>query len=208
MPLGAVRHKTGWWLKAENPDNFGNIVLPTPAGVKKVVSILLLAVFLFKMGGYDVCFWLLKKQSVSEERKKIWAALDKETVQHRRVPMPLPYMQPRSFDMAGSLIESRGEFLRIIELNWENDTLHFSFVKDHDLKLLADTMSEYEALGDDQRGSSALKLPPGFLKEYHACKTAYPETKLGWMMELGECTFETFILSLETIVETPPPEVA
>lgn len=149
-------------------------------------------------------FWLVKRQIISEQEEK---ALTVEGIQKLTIPMPLPYMQSSSFESVGEYFEHNGEFLRVVNLHWENDSLHLTYFKDHGLKKINENLKEYRSIFDDQESSSPFKIPPGFLKEYQACNEAMLETANGWVMQISLCIFQCFMTAADGIVETPPPKL-
>ncbi len=176
--------------------------------MRHVVPKLLLIIFLLKLGGYDVFFWLVKRQVIADERSKAWTLSREEKLQHLTIPMPLPYMQPASFESIGSFFEYKGEFLRVVDLHWESDSLHLTYYRDSDLQQISDTLEKYRSAFDDHESSSPFKIPPGFLKEYHVNSSSGWETKEGWSMVVTFSAYQRFAPVVNTLVETPPPKNA
>ena len=113
--------------------------------MKKGLSIVLLIIFLFNVGGYYIVFWGLHFQLDQQLTSRLDANLydPAETVE-LRIPIGLPYpIHSEGFQRVDGRFEHNGEFFKLIKHKLQNDTLYIVCIRDRDTRQLVSTMNNY-----------------------------------------------------------------
>jgi hypothetical protein len=179
--------------------------------LKKTLSILMLIIFLFNVGGYYIVFWALRYQS----NKNLETILDAGTYSNEgtvelKIPINIPYpLQPAEFERSNGEFELNGEYYQLVKQKLENDTLHVLLIKDTHEKKLVETMTDYANLSNDFGGKDhkALNLLGKLLKEYNpgsAISISEPTPSI----ELNAffIQFSDTILTRTENIPSPPPK--
>jgi hypothetical protein len=180
--------------------------------LKKAVSILLLFIFLFNVGGYYIVFWALRFQS----NEALVARLDNnqysetETVEIR-IPVSLPYAsaQQRDFERTKGRFEYKGEFYTLVKQKYQSDTLYIVCIKNHQEKELVKTMKEYSKLSNDLPGTSkkAMNVLGKLLKEYHSLsEIGQVIDQNAWTRTCTYTSLVSFFNSRSEEIHSPPPK--
>jgi len=177
--------------------------------LKKLVSILLLSVFLFNLGGYYAMFWGLRYQANKELQQRLdefdYTESQAVTI---KIPLTLPYQLNREgFERLAGEFEYHGEFYKLVKQKLDNDTLSIVCIKDHKEKQLVSTMIDFAKLSNDLPATSTmLKLFGNFLKEYNSVYRSEISCTDGWKADLL-FSDPSFTISSATIpVLSPPPK--
>ncbi len=179
--------------------------------MKRSVSILLLFIFLFNVGGYYVVFWGLHSHASRELTERLDA--DKysaeETIQIK-IPVTMPYpLQQTGYERVNGKFEHQGQFYRLVKQKLENDTIYIICIRDIEEKGLRTSMKNYLEKTTDLPMSSknALQAMGKLLKEVRITYFNLKSQTSGWSQNLQrpEMTFNTHepVHSLSS----PPPEV-
>lgn len=179
--------------------------------MKRILSIALLIVFLFNVGGYYIVFLGLIKRADSELIKRLDANLysQEETIE-LKIPLTLPYpIQEEDFKRVDGKFELNGEIYKLVKHKMEKDTVYIVCIKDQQSKKLTKAMAEYANTTSDLPSSSkkAIHFFGKLLKDFN-CDSASDITRHnGWCREItaGEPTFLT--LSPVIRISSPPPKV-
>jgi hypothetical protein len=179
--------------------------------LKKVLSILLLVIFLFNVGGYYIVFWGLRFQADQQLAARLDANLYRadETIEIK-IPVSLPYpVQEQGFQRIGGKFEYGGEYFQFIKSKYQGDTLYVVCIRDHEVKQLETTMTDYVRLANALPGSAnkALNLLGKLIKEFCSQDTTDISHNYGYSM-----TFlfgETCALLPAPVIriQAPPPRV-
>ncbi|HYF69026.1 MAG TPA: hypothetical protein VD884_12870 [Ohtaekwangia sp.] len=124
--------------------------------LKKLVSIFLLLVFLFNVGGYYFVFWCMQHQA----REKLLHRFDSNNYQDHELvvlsfPITLPY--PVSSDeptRATGKFQYNGKEYRLVQQRFENDTLFVICIKDTESMRIASAINEYIQIANDLPGTN------------------------------------------------------
>lgn len=143
--------------------------------MKRVLSILLLSVFLFNVGGYYILFWGLKFQTDQQMISRLDAnRYEVESSIELKIPVTLPYPpQSSDFQRIDGTFEHNGEFFRLVKQKLENDTLYVVCIRDHATRKLVSTMTDYIRLTHaapttTDTGQNALNYLGKFIKDLYA----------------------------------------
>lgn len=178
--------------------------------MKRTVSILLLIVFLFNVGGYYILFWGLRHRS----HLQLTARLDAERYSHDelvelKIPVTLPYpVQAQEFRRVDGRFEHGGEIYKMVKHKLENDTVYILCIKDLQEKKLVKTMTEFGKKANDLPASSKNPLNMLFkmMKEF---QQAGSQNIFGWVEQSAPTYFSgntIAFLSLIQRIPSPPPE--
>lgn len=179
--------------------------------MKKVLSILLLVVFLFNVGGYYIVFWGLRFQKDKQLSSRLDANLydPGETIE-LKIPITLPYpVQSEEFQRVDGRFERDGQFYKLVKHKLQDDTLHIICIRDHATRHLVDAMSDYvqltQALGGTDTNQKALHYLSKLIKVYYY---QIPLTLLHRMandIRMQFCVKPDLIPQLIIPVQSPPP---
>jgi hypothetical protein len=178
--------------------------------LKKALSILLLSVFLFNVGGYYIVFWAMLYQSDQQLTTILDAGLyeEDETVE-LKIPLSLPYaMMSRGFQRVDGKFEYKGEYYRLVKQKVHNDTVFVVCIKNHEEKQLVNKMTDYVTQSNDIPGTAkkAMSFVSKLLKEYNP--GAGSQTFESGNENITEVQFSEFseeISSLAISIPSPPP---
>lgn len=178
--------------------------------MKRFVSISLLLVFLFNVGGYYLVFIGLHHRSDRILSKRI------EQNQYRadetielKVPVTLPYpLQQNGFEKIDGKFEHQGTFYKFIKQKFENDTLHIVCIRDVESKQIANTLKDYVAKTNDlpTNSKNSLNLLSKFLKDFESLDTDLIQHLDGWSVRIlfADPTFT--LHNAVTTLHGPPPK--
>jgi hypothetical protein len=186
------------------------VVLNLTLDLKKLVSLLLLAMLLFNTGGYYVMFWALRYQADTELQQQLDANDYPESEAFLiEIPITLPYqMNSNDFERLTGEFEHNGEFYQLIKQKLENDTLKIVCIKNHKEKHLVASMADFTKVSNDLPAStSSLKVLGNFLKEYHSTGDIKMISVNGWSTTLSFASPSFSVLSLVVPIESPPPQL-
>jgi hypothetical protein len=178
--------------------------------LKRIVSILLLLVFLFNVGGYYLVFIGLHHHSDRLLSKRI------EQNQYRadetielRIPITLPYpLQQNGFENIDGKFEHQGTYYKLIKQKFENDTIYIVCIRDTASKQIANTLKDYVAKTNDLpvNSKNSLNLLGKFLKDFESPDTDLILHQSGWMSTILFAD-PTFNLHKAVIaLHGPPPK--
>jgi hypothetical protein len=176
--------------------------------MKKVISILLVALLMLNVMGYYGLFLGLKYQNTQQitERLDSDDYTDNETITIR-VPLAVPYYPDTEFQRIDGEIEHNGEFYHLVKQKLLRDTLHIVCIKDIKSKHIKQALTDYVKTFTDHPADAAQgKTIPGFIKDYLTTNFALGSSSTGWNL-----SFE-FHIVVEPVslfflpIHSPPPE--
>lgn len=135
--------------------------------MKKGLSILLLTLFLFNVGGYYIVYWAVRFQTDQQLTERLDADLyDLSETIELKIPVALPYpIQPQGFQRVEGRFEHNGEFFKLIKHKLHNDTLYVVCIRDVETRHLVRTMNEYVQLTQGLLQSSPAQKALHFLSK-------------------------------------------
>lgn len=177
--------------------------------VKKLFSYTLITLLLLNvLGYYGVFLGLQYKNDLSMMRGLDAGHYDKSQTIEIKIPISLPYMPDQhEFARVDGKFNHGGEFYRLIEQKYAQDTLTVICIRDTQKELIHQALSDYvktfaDAPGDKQ--NSTLKL--SFIKDYLPCAVSLTSQSEGWQTELGIDDRSNFIASTFVSGIVQPPE--
>jgi hypothetical protein len=180
--------------------------------LKKVLSILLLVLFLFNVGGYYFVFSVLQYQS----DKHVTSLLDagiyaKEDAVEIKIPLSLPYpsLIESTYERVDGQFEYKGEYFSIVKQKVENDTAYVVCVRNHEAKRIMTTMSDYAKQANDlPSGASkkAMSFVSKILKEYSSGFEISIDPSTGSQDILSNSFYSENLVSGVTRIISPPPK--
>lgn len=182
-----------------------------PLNLKRIVSIFLLAVFLFNLGGYHLVFWGMQRSAKQELLHRLDAddsAFGETMV--LEVPLSLPYpLHSEGFQRANGDFEFQGEFYKVIKQKWEKDVLYIVCLKDSKAKEISTAHADYSKLVNDMPAGTkqALNFFGKLFKDYTRTESLVDDRQDALLSEL---TFIDPVYSLSGrnySVDSPPPEL-
>jgi hypothetical protein len=179
--------------------------------LKKTLSILLLFVFLFNVGGYYIVFWALRHQS----DKQLTSLLDAgayqqdETVEVKiAVAFPYSSLMVRGFERVEGEFEYKGDYYRLVKQKIQNDTVYVVCIKNKEEKRLVNAMTDYVKESNDLPGTAkkALSFFSKLLKEYNSepQEKDFQSTPVDLKFQYAE--FSSTFSNREIPILSPPPK--
>ena len=178
--------------------------------LNRIVSILLLLVFLFNVGGYYLVFLGLHHRSDVLLSKQIDAnqVSDQDLIE-LKIPVALPYpLQQTGFERADGKFEHRGNFYKLVKRKYEKDTLYVICLRDTATKRLATAFKDYVSKTNDLpvNSENTLTFFGKFLKDFEGAESSSIQHGQGWVSVIH---FEDPTFNLHNTVprlHTPPPK--
>jgi hypothetical protein len=178
--------------------------------LKKAVSIVLLLVFLFNVGGYYFIFRGLIRTSdhalIQRLDKGLYAP--EETIE-LKIPVTLPYpIQEQGFKRVNGKFEHKGEFYKLVKHKFENDTLYIVCIRDGQQKRIVKTMTDYVKLANELPSSSenTMNFVGKFLKDYESGISSEITHQSGWIMKIAGTQLFFELLPGKSRISSPPPK--
>ena len=178
--------------------------------LKRLFTILLLAIFLFNVGGYYAIFWGLRYQA----KQDLVSRLDSDSYANDetiliRIPMTLPYPMPVGYERVNGEFEHNGEFFKLVKQKLENDTLNIVCIRDHKEKQLFGAFKDFIKLSNDlptTDSQHAILLLSKLLKDYGPLLDLEIISCEGWCKESSMYYQNAALLSQDRPVHSPPPK--
>jgi hypothetical protein len=179
--------------------------------LKRTVSILLLLIFLFNVGGYYVVFWGLRQHADLALSKRLDAGLyaDEEIVE-LKIPVTLPYpLQQRGYERVYGKFEHNGEYYKLVKQKHAHDTLYVICIRDNQEKKLVKTMHDYAEMTSElpQSSKKALHFFGKFLKDFEPAPAGTLLRQQGWSRNISFCMMPFLVRGQRIVIPSPPPEV-
>ena len=177
--------------------------------MKKIVSTLLLFVFLFNAVGYYGLYLGLRYQNNIELKKKLDAEeySGSETV-IIKIPYTLPYqVNFNGYERADGEFECEGEFYKIVKHKLVNDTLFVVLIKDKREANLQQSFVDFvQSSSDLPLSKSTLKLIEHFSKDFISNVTYLQSASIGWNSESLFSPLNQGLMLLYLPPFSPPPD--
>ncbi len=178
--------------------------------LKKTLTIALLVIFLFNVGGYYLIFlgWRLNAHEELVKRLDAGNYTPQETVEIK-IPITLPYpLQQTDYERTNGKFEYQGDHYKLVKQKLANDTLYVVCIKDRQLKQIDEALNNYSKLANDlpvsekTNSQSLVKL----LKEYEPQLSFELVSNAGWMTQTFFPSEVTDISEIYLSVQSPPPD--
>ena len=176
--------------------------------MKKAFAILLLAIFLFNLGGYYVLFWALETQA----NRELSALLDQGQYRESetfeiKIPLTLPYpLQSSGFERQNGQFEYQGEHYQVVKQKYENDLLTIVCLKDTKANHLAKVSDAFsETSGDRPIKDGSLNIPVKVLQEFVGGQAAQLSGTSGWSKVIEHTPYFYNLALLILAKHSPPP---
>ena len=175
--------------------------------LKKIVSIGLLVLFSFNLGGYYLLFWVLRDQAGKQLSSGFDAAQNMEGTFEIKIPVTLPYpLQENDFQRIDGEFVYKNEHYRLFEQKHENDTLVIVCVKDKKANQLAQAMNEFSSKSSDDQNSTGTQFASKVLNEYVSSNLLVIGGVNGWYQKLDAVFIAEGIHSVCLTSPSPPPK--
>jgi hypothetical protein len=178
--------------------------------VKRTASILLLAVFLFNVGGYYLVFWGVRQHHNHQFDAQLDANQysNEETVELKfHIPLPYPSLQ-YSYERVRGRFEHNGEFYKLIKKQLQNDTLYVVCIRDVQEQQIVETMKTVENLATDTPASEKeLSVFSKLLKDFESHEDPAITGIPGWVQSFLYSIEKFPINSVDPEQLSPPPKV-
>jgi len=180
--------------------------------MKKLISILLLTVFAFNIGGYYLAFKALQVTAHQVLIEKINnEEYSEELTVELKVPLALPYSTTPSseYKRVNGRFEYEGDVYKLVKQRLQNDTLYVVCIKDHEEKKLINDFKEYAQKAQDtgsnskkESGTSSKQI----IKDYFGNGIQLPNDR--WIVSTAKYFFANSAKQVTLLrdVPTPPPQ--
>jgi hypothetical protein len=176
--------------------------------VKKAFSILLLATFLFNLGGYYFFFWAMKAQASKELSTQIENEdYDESETFEIKIPIALPYpVQSSEFEKQSGDFVYQGKHYQLVKQKYENDVLTVVCLKDKKINRLAKAMDSFsEASGDQPAKNSPTSVSVKVLQDYISTFATALGTVGGWSQSILHTPYFNNFIQVSLFSLSPPP---
>ena len=175
--------------------------------MKKTVSVLLLLVFVFNLGGYYFLFWVLKAKTNQELSIQLDEGdFDQSETIEIKIPITLPYpLQSNGFERQTGQFVYKQEHYQLVKQKYENDTLTVVCVRDIQTKRLTRAMDFFgEASTQQPLSDGSVNISMKIFQEYISDVSTFLEETTGWSKRI-QLTSYFFDIRLVTLSEPSPP---
>lgn len=157
--------------------------------MKRMLSSVLLVVFVLNILGYYGVFMGVRMQLAEQLREKFntdnYAAADEVTF---KIPLTMPYTpDAESFERVDGELVHNGETYRLVKQKFAKDTLHIVCIKDQHSQSIDKALTDYVKTFSDK--SSSDKTPSknlvSFSKDYFSQVIALESHYSGWSISLS-----------------------
>lgn len=180
--------------------------------MKKIISIFLILIFLFNVIGYYGVYAGMLHQANSKADLAIennnYDASQTVTI---KIPLTLPYPVQNGFERVSGDFEYQGEFFKLVEQKYENDTVYVVCLRNEDHKKAVEVLSDLVKQSTDQSPSSNqnTKTLNGILKDYNpVVEEIQLHSRIAIDVKKHFVSPDSKILVQDYPVSTPPPNFA
>jgi len=171
-----------------------------------VVSIGLLVLFSFNLGGYYLLFWVLKDQAGKQLSSRLDAARPLDGTVEIKIPVMLPYpLQETDFHRIDGEFVYQNEHYSLFEQKHENDTLVIVCVKDKKVNQLSQVMDEFSSKSSEDHSNGA-QFASKVLNEYVSSHLLVMIGVNGWHQKLKALFIADGVHPVCLASPSPPPK--
>ncbi|HLZ15511.1 MAG TPA: hypothetical protein VKQ08_00630 [Cyclobacteriaceae bacterium] len=181
--------------------------------MKRIVSIVLIWLFLFNViGYYGIYVAMLRHARVALNEKIDNGQLKDDQTVTIKIPMALPYpVQQDVYERVQGDFEYLGEFYKLVKQRYSSDTLYVVCTKSLEEKKAFKVLSDFVKLSTDQASaaphSQHAKTVVSLIKDYSPV-VAFNGFAPRQIIELVKLfsPFESRVLARDLPISSPPPE--
>jgi hypothetical protein len=176
--------------------------------LKRTLSILLLSIFVFNLGGHYLFFWALKVQATQEFSARLDVDnYDESQTFEIKIPFALPYpIQSSGYERQYGQFNYQGEQYQVVKQKYENDVLTIVCLKDakaNHLEKVSEAFSETSGAQPVKEGS--LNLPLKVFQDYISFASAIANTIQGWSQPIQHTLYFSSNYQVSRLAFVPPP---
>lgn len=174
--------------------------------MKKTVSVGLLVLFTFNLGGYYFLFWALQSRADQQLSEQLDANLNNVAGSFEiKIPLTLPYpLQQKDFERKDGEFVHKGEHFRLVKQKLENDTLTIVCIKDQKAQQLTHVMEEFRAKTSSDQ-TDGVMLSGKVIQEYERLEVLLVITISGWTLSFESYSPSADFSSITLASPSPPP---
>jgi len=174
--------------------------------MKKLVSISLLILFSFNLGGYYFLFWALQSHADRQLSKQLDENANNVGDSFEiKIPLSLPYpLQQTDFQRKDGEFVYKNEHFRLVKQKLTNDTLTIVCVKDKKAQQLTNVMVEFSAKTSSDQ-TDGVMLSGKALQEYEPMDLFRLIATRGWSQSLESYSTISNLHSITLTFPSPPP---
>jgi hypothetical protein len=178
--------------------------------VKKPAALFLLNIFLFNVVGYyGIYIGLVHKADRTANHEIENNSYDQSQTITIKIPLTLPYPVQGEFERASGDFEHQGEFYKLVQQKYENDTVYIVCLKNTEKKHAMSVLKDMVKQTTDQSSSSnhqGSKILSGLLKDFNPVTSEILVQAPESLAQAKQfISIEHKILTQEFPVPTPPP---
>ena len=137
--------------------------------MKRIITSVLLLVFLNYLAGYYVIFWVLRNQADTRMTERLDADdySDNETITFK-FPFTLPYYNDsKDYERMEGEFQFHGEYYKLVKQKLERDTLYIVCIKDYNQKRITGMANDFVKQTNDMTANAGtMKIIGSFSKDY------------------------------------------
>ncbi|HTH58372.1 MAG TPA: hypothetical protein VL728_20135 [Cyclobacteriaceae bacterium] len=173
--------------------------------MKKIVSVGLLILFTFNLGGYYFLFWALQSRADQQLSRQLDENINNVGNSFEiKIPLNLPYpLQQTDFQRKDGEFVYKSEHFRLVKQKLANDTLTIVCVKNQKAQQLINLMDEFSKTSSDQ--TDGVMLSGKVLQEYEPFEFFQMMTASGWTQNQGDYPSTSDLHSITLASPSPPP---
>ena len=175
--------------------------------LKRLLTIVLLAIFTFNLGGYYLLFWLLKEQANAELSAKLDVGnYDESQTFEVKIPLSMPYpLQSNGFERQSGQFTYEGEQFQIVKQKLENDVLTIVCMKDAMATHIEKVTKAFTETSSDQHEDGKLNLPVKVSQEYLSSTQFTSNETMGWVLSIPNAIYISTHYQVTLSGYLPPP---
>ena len=160
--------------------------------LKRLLSVLLLLIFLFNLGGYYVMFSALSVQA----NRELSARLDVGQYDEQKtitidIPFSLPYpIQDSDFERFRQSFSIGDENYQVVKQKYENDVLTIVCIRDHKSDDLNDVLRTIDEQQSGEKGPVSISVKA--VQEYVSSSEIIMTGHRGWSQSIGTTGYLSF----------------
>jgi hypothetical protein len=176
--------------------------------VKKAASRFLIFVFLSHIiGYYGIYAWLHGKANSNANTEIEAGTYDRTQTITLKIPLTMPYPMPNGFEPVHGDFELGGEFYKLVEQKYENDTLHIVCLRNDGEKKAAGVFSDlvHQSTNSTSTPFQNTRTFTGFLKDFFSTDALAMPVRKVLGVRKPFLVLNLPVLAQDYPVLTPPP---
>lgn len=178
--------------------------------MKKIISLFLIWIFLFNViGYYGVYAGMMHSANHKADQAIENNSYDQSETVTIKIPLTLPYPVQNGFERVSGDFEHNGEFYKLVQQKYENDTVYVVCLRNDDQKKAVEVLSDLVKQSTDQSPASSnqnTKTLTGLLKDYNpVMEEIQLSSRVAFDITTQFDSIDSKVLNQEYPVPTPPP---